>query len=911
MRLLNCQLQNVRLHGDLSLEFSPRITLIGGANETGKSTLVEALHRALFLKAKATGAPVEALQSRLHIGQPTVSVGFEAKGDTWSLRKRFSGSSGQVSLSAASNAQPLNGEVAEEWLAELVGVKETLGSRQATTVLPTRWAHLWVMQGAAGDNLLEAGKAHYDFDALLAQLEQSGGAVVQQSSHDQRVAQRVEAALDENFTSRGVKKNSPLWQRQEELERAEFALERALARLSDYEEAGVELAGISEELETLQSQELPALEQRRQLITEGAAASAKLDAAIELASKSLEPLRLRHDGATTQLADVDQLAGQLQATQQRLEELRRSQEGAAAKEQELAQAVETKREARLTLNAQKQQLDQRNQLLQLQVERARLSENRSRLQKELEQLRSIASQRSALEQQLAAAGPVVIGRAELSRLRELQQAWRDATTRQQAMAAGVRVLRADQTVRINGEAIASGDQRQLSSVFELQIGDGVALEISPGGGEALGDLDAQTTAAEAAFQTCLVDLGASSLEKAEQIAEQRSGLEQQLLALGAAAQQDSTAQEQELQRIQQRLDDLSRQVSALASAQQELEQEQQLPTALDELEAFQQRVAATMTHTAAAVTQAETDLDQASSVLERFKANTLDGASQLQVAEAECLDRQRRLDDLNRAHGSREALQTQVEQLAQQRQQAETELGKLQSERAALGSGDQEQELERLQSQIDALQLKIETLLDRRGAAKQRCDSISGEDPYGAVEQARVQHEAAELDYQSLKRVTDAHRLLQELFTEAQADLSSRYSEPLAQSIGTFLRPLIPNGPVAQLSYDQTKGFGGLQLRRGGEFYDFHQLSGGMKEQLAAALRLSMADVLRGSHDGCLPLVFDDSFSNTDAERVEFVKQMLCTAADRGMQVILLTCQPRLYDSFADKIFRLKSQLKR
>jgi DNA repair exonuclease SbcCD ATPase subunit len=903
MRLLNCQLQNVRLHGDLSLEFSPRITLIGGANESGKSTLVEALHRALFLKATASGTPVEALRSRLHLGHPTVTVGFDAKGDTWTLRKRFSGSSGQVSLLSEASGQSLTGPPAEDVLAELVGVKETLGSRQATTVLPTRWAHLWVMQGAAGDNLLEAGKAHYDFDALLAQLEQSGGAVVQQSGHDQRVAQRVEEALDENFTTRGVKKNSPLWQRQQELEQAEFALEQALARLRDYDEAGAELASVGDELETLQSQELPALEQRRQLITEGAAASAKLDAAIELASKALEPLRLRHDAATKQLADVDQLAGQLKGTQQRLEDLRQSQEGAEAKEQELARAVETNREARLRLNAQKQQLDQRNQLLQHLVERERLSESRNRLQKEIEQLRSSATQRSALEQQLAS-GPV-IGRSELSRLRELQQAWRDATTRQQAMAAGVRVLRADQPVRINGEAISSGDQRQLSSVFELQVGEGVALEISPGGGEALGDLDAQITAAETAFQTCLTDFGASSLENAEQIAEQRSGLEQQLLALGAAAQQDSAAQEQELQRIEQRLDELSRQLSALASAQQELEQEQQLPTALDGLEALQQGVAATLTHTAAAVAQAESDLDEASSALENFKANTLDGASQLQVAEAERLDRQRRLDGLNQAHGSRDALQAQVEQLAQQRQQAEAELGKLQAERGAIGSGDQEQELAGLQSQIDALQLKIESLLDRRGAAKQRCDSISGEDPYGAVEQARVQHEAAELDYQSLKRVTDAHRLLQELFTEAQADLSSRYSEPLAQSIGSFLRPLISDGPAAQLSYDQAKGFGGLQLRRGGEFYDFHQLSGGMKEQLAAALRLSMADVLKGSHDGCLPLVFDDAFTNSDPARVQMVKQMLNTAVDHGLQVILLTCDPGAYSGFADQAIHL------
>ena len=899
MRLLNCQLQNVRVHGDLSLEFSPRITLVGGANESGKSTLVEALHRALFLKAKATGGPVEALQSRLHLGQPTISVGFEAKGDTWTLRKRFSGSSGQVSLSAESSAQALNGEVAEEVLAELLGVKETLGSRQATTVLPTRWAHLWVMQGAAGDNLLEAGKAHYDFDALLAQLEQSGGAVVQQSSHDQRVAQRVESALEENFTSRGVKKNSPLWQRQEELEQAEFSLERALARLRDYEEAGAELASIGDELETLQSQELPALEQRRQLITEGAEASARLDAAIELASKALEPLRLRHDSATKQLTELVELATQLESTQQRLEDLRCSQEGTELKERELVLAVEQQRETRLKLNAQKQHLEQRNQFLQLLVERARLSESRDRLQNEMEQLRSSAVQRKELEQALTTTP--AIGRVELSRLRELQQAWRDAATRQQAMAAGVRVLRADQAVRINGEAIASGEQRQLSTVFTLQVGEGVALEITPGGGAALGDLESQCTAAEAALNAALVSLGASSLEKAEQIAEHRSGVEQQLLALGSAPQRDAAAQEQELQRIEQRLEDLARQVSSLISAQQELEQEQVLPTVLADLETLQQGVAATLKHTAAAAAQAENELDQASTALERFKANALDGASQLQVAEAERLDRQGRLDHLIQANGNREALQTQVEQLAQQRQQAEGELGKLQSERAALGSGDQAQDLVGLQGQIDALQLKIETLLDRRGAAKQRCESISDEDPYGAVEQARVQHEVAELDYQSLKRVTDAHRLLQQLFTEAQADLSSRYSEPLAQSISTFLRPLIPDGPVAQLSYDQSKGFGGLQLRRGGEFYDFHQLSGGMKEQLAAALRLSMADVLKGSHDGCLPLVFDDAFTNSDPERVQIVKQMLGTAVGRGLQVILLTCDPGAYGNFADQ----------
>ena len=206
MRLLSCQLQNVRLHGDLSLDFSPTLTLIGGPNESGKSTLVEALHRALFLKAAATGAPVEALQSRLHLGQPVVQVSFEAAGDTWTLRKRFSGSTGQVTLQAESSSKPLTGPIAEEALAELVGVKEIVGSKQVNTVLPSRWAHLWVRQGASGDDLLSAGKDSYDFDRLRLQLENSGGATVQQSALDQRIEQQISAALEENFTSRGTKK---------------------------------------------------------------------------------------------------------------------------------------------------------------------------------------------------------------------------------------------------------------------------------------------------------------------------------------------------------------------------------------------------------------------------------------------------------------------------------------------------------------------------------------------------------------------------------------------------------------------------------------------------------------------------------------------------------------------------------
>jgi uncharacterized protein YhaN len=291
--------------------------------------------------------------------------------------------------------------------------------------------------------------------------------------------------------------------------------------------------------------------------------------------------------------------------------------------------------------------------------------------------------------------------------------------------------------------------------------------------------------------------------------------------------------------------------------------------------------------------------------LQQFQEQRLKDAGQLEVVRGELTDRQQRIQEQERQLGNRDAVATKLGVITKDRQQAETQLSQLQAERTALGSQDLTLAQQQLETQIDGINKRIGELFDQRGAAKQRCDTISGMDPFAAVEQAQLQLELAEADYQQLLQLTDAHKKLRALFQEVQADLSSRYSEPLARAIDDYLRPLGQEGPAARLSYDPGKGFQGLQLRRGQEFYDFGALSGGMREQLAAALRLSMADVLKDGHDGCLPLVFDDAFTNSDPERVDLVKRMLGTAVERGLQVILLTCDPAAYGSFADQVVEL------
>jgi len=91
MRLLSARVRDYRLHRDLALAFDPRFTVIAGPNQSGKSTIAEALHRALFLPVKTGGSVLDAMKSDPFMADPEVELAFSCAGDSWVLRKRFAG----------------------------------------------------------------------------------------------------------------------------------------------------------------------------------------------------------------------------------------------------------------------------------------------------------------------------------------------------------------------------------------------------------------------------------------------------------------------------------------------------------------------------------------------------------------------------------------------------------------------------------------------------------------------------------------------------------------------------------------------------------------------------------------------------------------------------------------------------
>ena len=196
----------------------------------------------------------------------------------------------------------------------------------------------------------------------------------------------------------------------------------------------------------------------------------------------------------------------------------------------------------------------------------------------------------------------------------------------------------------------------------------------------------------------------------------------------------------------------------------------------------------------------------------------------------------------------------------------------------------------------------------KRAVARSEFQRDGTSDPRADLTIAEAQMRAAREHRTNAGRKAGAIRLLHKLFLDEQKALAEQFTDPLAAKISSYLECLFGAGARAVVSLKEN-AFHGLRLVRpahGPGALDFANLSGGTSEQMAAAVRLAMAEILAAGHDGCLPLVFDDSFAYSDPERVQILQRMLDLAAARGLQIIVLTCNPPDYGSLGAKQVMLR-----
>lgn len=893
MRLRHAVLRQVRQHQHLELHFDPHVTLIGGPNEAGKSTVVEALHKGLFLKATATGRGIDDLRSRLHSGLPEVEIGFEAGGREWLLRKRFSGASGTCQLSNTQGVA-LSGAAAEEQLAALLGVDGAIEGRRLAQ-LPQRWAHLWVRQGEAGQNLLSGPADGYDLERLVQQLQQRGASATLESRLDRLVDEQIQQQLDALFTATGkVKAGSPLALAAERVQQANQALAQAIERQAQLESAMETLHSLAVRLEAIDANERPALEALRQR-----------DANLQLRRAEVQPLR--------------QHCASLQQTLQTLEALERQLHQQQSEQTSQGQQLQRSQQELDKLDRQRTVRSQALETLQQQSRRNQQHQNlaqqlldRDNLEREADQLRSHRQQFSQLQQQAeelkaALAQLPAIGDDAVKALRLQEQRLAQAEARCQAMATSLTVLEAGQPLWLEDQSLALGEEVQLTSPKDLHLAAGVRVRISPGGGQATADAKQQLLSAQHDLAQLQAQLGLDSSEVAEPIAQQRRGLESDLQRLRQAAAAIPWAQlDAQSAALEQRRQKLQQAMQRLAPIQQDLTSNGALPTTRETLETWLDSLREQSQVVTTQIQQLEQELQRTQQDKERLQANHRALETRLEQLSGSLQTLSERRQLIEETHGQTAALKQELQQQQAKLAIQEQALAELEQPTKHDGHGPASPESPdsslSWEQRSQALEAEKDTLLTAKGHNEQLCFSLSAVDPAAEVEQGQANLETAQAEWDRLRQQADAWQLLQRLFHQARGALAERYSTPLSQAMDRYLQCLGINQQQSQLAFDPKAGFGELQLLQEGQGFAFEQLSGGMREQLAAALRLAIAEVLQPAYDNSLPLVFDDAFTNSDPERLAGLIRMLERGASAGIQIILLSCNPTDYTELAERL---------
>ncbi len=874
------------------VRFDAQRTLIGGPNESGKSTLAEAIHRALFFKAKGNTAEHRAMKSSVHLGNPEVELTFEARGSVWQLKKRF-GSSGDTTLTRGEGVA-LSGEAAESELAGVLGVEAGAGGRAALA----QWSHLWVWQGESGED--PSGHASSQRDQLLQRLQEMGGAAAMQSAGDARTAAAVAGLRDAFFTAGGkLKAGSAPYLADLALSEAEAAAGAARARAEGLEQSALahggaeaDVARLRGELEEL-GRQLEACQVKEGLIRQGSEELAGLEVAAAAARTRLAGLEEREEQVVRLRKELGELEQDLAPRDAATAALAERAEASRREAEEAVRAVEAASDAASRAR-------QRQDLAQAWVQQDEAG-------RRVESLRQRAAAVAVHQEELArlelevAALPAVDGKV-LGRLQQGETARHGAEAALRAMAAGVELLAAEGEVLLGGAPLAVGAECILTEDAELQWGTRGRLRVRPGGGLGLAAAREKERAARQAFQGALEQVGVGSLEEAVGVAAQRAERESRILAVKAALQSlDAAGLAAALGAAE----------AGWAGAQAEGARRAAVWAAGGDEAAVEP---ADGEAARAGVAAAGRDVAAKEEVLGGLRARR-DAVQRAAAEQAKVLLEHQ--NSLRERHTRHTGLQANLGYFLEQQGGDGARAGALQEARVQRAGADEawgrvQQRLEELQPEDNARSLvrwqrSREECQRQRGlaetnlavaAAALRLDGSQDAVAELAMAEARL-GEAREAA-QRWRRQAAARSLLHEAFVAEQAALAERFTEPLAKAISGYLECLFGPGTRAKVVLGDG-GFSGLELVRpqhlGGGALAFESLSGGTREQVAAAVRLAMAEVLGAGHDGSLPVVFDDAFAYSDAARLPQLQSMLDLAATRGLQVILLSCAPGDYAS--------------
>ncbi len=163
----------------------------------------------------------------------------------------------------------------------------------------------------------------------------------------------------------------------------------------------------------------------------------------------------------------------------------------------------------------------------------------------------------------------------------------------------------------------------------------------------------------------------------------------------------------------------------------------------------------------------------------------------------------------------------------------------------------------------------------------------------GKLDAAEIQCEHARDEHDRVGRRARAVQLLRDVMVRHRDTTRLRYAEPYRAELQRLGRPVF--GPSFEVDVDSDLCI--LNRTLDGCTVPYESLSGGAKEQLGILARLAGAALV--AKEDAVPILIDDALGFTDPQRLVKMAAVFDTLGERG-QVIVLTCTPGRYDGIKD-----------
>jgi DNA repair exonuclease SbcCD ATPase subunit len=842
-------------------DLAPDLNLIVGPNESGKSRLALALRYALFEKYKGESEDKKALRTYGSTEAPFVEVRFETRGRLWTVRKQFLK---QAFAKLEGDGRSWTDEDAEAMLRDLLGTKAIQGRRDVDQFLGL-WPLLWVRQGEAWNapqtHMNDDARARLR-DALASQVDEVAAGPL-----GERIVERAERERERYFTATTGKETGELAAARARLNEAEATLAQATAKRAEAHGAADELATLERELHGLDER---IAAQRARLHEAKTRAERAGEIATRLKNQESEVARRQAESALAaralsdreaQASEVERLTRQADEETTTLQSRRAAHADLVARE---TVATSHARDASTALDAA--HADQLRARRRVHIEEATRRERDA--EERLARAKGHEARVLALKAQLA---EVRTDEAQIRALRVANESLAKAGAALAAASASVR-LTAERPLVVDGVELPASEARTWTCDVPTTIAiEGVGtFEVRPGSG----DLDARRSAEQAARHAMareLERLGVASLSEAEERFARRTGLAAQLaqaepLVAEAAPKGVEALADEVRARTAERaaLGEADPSTGSIADADAALAAASE---AVARTNAERDAVRAELARAAEGVARAEAGLaglarDRAAAAARLLALpphETL--TSSLATARAQWLDARAVADALAAEHAD------------------------VRQANAALELDQEQRAFERLEGERTSKQARrvhLEATVRIHGA----------EDLHERVQRAETDREERAATLRSLETRAFAARELTNALHAARREVQQRLVAPVLERARPYLEALLPG---RRLRMDENWGVVGLGS--GDTEEDFHDLSGGAREQLSILVRIALAEVLGA--DEPLPLVLDDALVNTDRARLGEMMRILYRAS-RRQQILLFSCHDEGFDRLGE-----------